>query len=437
MVRHRYIIDITQLVHWSGNLTGIPRVMDELAIRFLHDSDKDVVFVSWVRELGCMCEVDFARTRPHRGDGIDYVSKNKAVTANRPEHTVDSPQTISPTRLAKKVVKKIAVTSRLDRTALYKKALSAKRALELQSYKPYTPAKGDAFFIPWGEWWDQNWLDCIKSYAELDVHIYPVCHDILPMIVPQFSGNSSSLAAFVTQVFPLSTRVLTVSESTKSDLTVWMKQQGLTVPDIKVFRLGEDFTIKKTVVKDAGITKKYSIEKERYIVYVSTIEPRKNHALLYYVYKLAKARGITLPKLLIIGRVGHDVDKLIKHIAQDPEVNNDIAICNEVNDAELNWLYQNCLFAVMPSFYEGWGMSVLESIARGKSVVCSNTSSLLEMPDDCVIRFSPASTDECLAAITEMMQPSTLKKHRASAKKYKPHSWDASYKQVLELLKET
>lgn len=429
----RYVIDITQLVHWSGNLTGIPRVMDELAIRFLEDESRETVFVSWVRELGQMCEVDFAKTRPHRGDGIDYISKYKSSPVNNPQGATTQSPAVSPTRLAKKVVKKIAIKSRFDRTALYKKALSTKRLAELQSYKPYVPVAGDAFFIPWGEWWDQNWLNLVKDYAAHDVKIFPLCHDILPMVVPQFSGNSGSLAEFVSQIFPIATRVLTISKSTKNDLARWMQQHDLKVPEIDIFRLGENFTFPK-VSTDNTIADKYDIKKDGYIVYVSTIEPRKNHNLLYYVYKLAKSRNIELPKLLIIGRVGHDVDKLIKKIKTDPEVNQSITICNNVDDVELNWLYQNCLFAVAPSFYEGWGMPVLESIARGKSVVCSNTSSLLEMPEDCVIFFNPASTDECLTAITEMMKPKVLANYRQSAQRYKLHTWNDSYDQVINIL---
>ena len=410
--------------------------MDELAIRFLQDSNKNTIFVSWVRELGQMCEVDFAKTRSHRGDGIDYVLKYKpSPVSNKAQLAVNQPSTISPARIAKKVVKKIAVKSRFDRTPIYKKVLSVKRLAELQTYKPYIPEKGDKFFIPWGEWWDQNWLDIVKAYAVKGVDIYPLCHDILPMTVPQFSGNSGSLAEFVAQIFPVAKRVLTISKSTKNDLTTWMKEHDLIVPEIKVFRLGENFTFPK-LHNNNTITEKYGIQKEKYIVYVSTIEPRKNHNLLYYVYKLAKSRNVELPKLLIIGRVGHDVDKLIKKIKTDPEVNQSISICNDVNDAELNWLYQNCLFSVAPSFYEGWGMPVLESIARGKSVVCSNTSSLLEMPKDCVIFFNPASTDECLAAIQEMSKPATLKKYRTAAASYHVHSWDDAYLQVMNILKE-
>lgn len=434
----RFVIDITQLVHWPGNLTGIPRVMDELALRFMNDGKVDAIFVSWVKELEQMCEVDFRKSRPNRGKGITFVTKDRNTAASSLEEKdildirilrASSPDVV------KKAVKNLAVKSRFDRTSIYRKVLSTKRSIELQSYKPYIPESGDKLFIPWGEWWDKNWLALMKDFSVLGVEIYPVCHDILPMIVPQYSGNSSSLEEFIIQVFPVSKTVVANSNSTKQDLDGWMKSKGLSVPSIKTFRLGEDFTFSKNA-HTSSVAKKYSVEKSGYIMYVSTIEPRKNHTLLYYVYKLAKSRDISLPKLLVIGRVGHDSNVLIKIIQNDPEVNQNILICNNVDDTELNWLYENCLFSVAPSFYEGWGMPVLESIARGKPVVCADTSSLREMPADCIIFFNPSSTDECLSAITSMLETKVLEKYIENTKKYKPHSWDESYQQVLAIMEE-
>lgn len=434
----RYVIDVTQLVHWPGNLTGIPRVMDELAVRFLNDTNVEAIFVSWVKELGVMCEVDFAKNRPHRGEGIDYILKHQdSNVAQHVDVNETSVQSLTPIRFAKKAAKKTIVKTRLDRTPLYRRVITAKRKLEVQAYKAYTPQSEDSFFIPWGEWWDANWLSLVQEYASEGVAVYPICHDILPMVVPQFSGNSSSLAEFIKHVFPISTTILTVSESTKRDLAAWMKSQGLQAPPIKSFRLGEDFSYPRASIDESRIVKKYDIKKENYIIYVSTVEPRKNHTLLYYTYKLARSRGITLPKLLIVGRIGHDTASLVRSFEQDPEINQSIRVCTGVDDSELNWLYENCLFTVMPSFYEGWGMTVLESIARGKPVACSNTSSLLEMPNDCVLRFNPASTDECLNALATLMKPEVQNKYRGSARAYKPHPWDRSYEQVLTILKES
>ena len=319
-MRYRYIIDITQLVHWSGNLTGIPRVMDELAIRFHQDKSADVLFVSWVKELGQMCEVNFEVTRRHRGDGISFI-RNNAITPTESTTDAHSQSLDAIKRLSKRIVKKIASKSRLDRTTLYRKAKGVHQFIELQSHKVYTPQAGDKFFIPWGEWWDQNWLDLVRDFSSQSVDIYPICHDILPMTVPQFSGNSASLEDFVWQIFPISTAVITPSKSTKEDLSAWMMERGLKIPPIRTFRLGEDFTIKNTQLDDVSLSAKYGIEKDNYIIYVSTIEPRKNHGILYYTYKLARKRNIHLPKLIIVGRVGHDTSEIIKLLKDDPEIN--------------------------------------------------------------------------------------------------------------------
>lgn len=430
----RYIIDVTQLIHWPGNLTGIPRVMDELAFRFLNDTSRETVFVSWVKEVGAMCEIDFHTSRENRGVHITYRTIVSQESPSTPAKTDVKDPARSLTHISKKVVKKLATKSRFDRTSLYQNLIKGKKTIEAASYIKYSPREKDRFFIPWGEWWDQNWLNLLQDFNQKGVQLFPISHDVLPMVVPQFSGNSASLENFVSQIFPISTCVLTVSESSKQDLITWMKQRKLSIPNIQVFRLGEDFTIKKASLNSIELEKRYSIKKEDYLVYVSTIEPRKNHLLLYYTYKLAHARNITLPRLVIVGRVGHDVDTIINMIKNDPEVNSLISIENNVDDNDLNWLYENCKFSITSSFYEGWGMSVLESITRNKPVVCSATSSLLEMPKDCVMHFNPASTDECLAAIQQMAAPSTLKQYIKNTKQYTPHSWDASYKQVVRIL---
>jgi len=427
----RYIYDITQLVHWPGNLTGIPRVMDEIALRFLEHSSENTVFVSWVKEVGEMCEVDFKSTRPHRGDGIDYI-QNSSPSSAIPTST-SSLKKLKPT--AKKVLKYAVLKTNLQDSRIYKRVKGTVHHVQALNYKVYTPKAGDKMFIPWGEWWDANWLNKIVSFSKGEVDIFPVCHDILPMVVPQFSGNSSSLTDFVRTVFPVSKTILVPSKSTKNDLIKWMRQQKSVTPPIEVVAWGEDFDVLDTEkFSDSEIQKKYSIKKDSFIVTVSTIEPRKNHTLLYYTYKLALSRGITPPKLLIIGRVGHDTSQIIKFIKEDPEIREFITICDYVNDAELNWLYSNCLFTISASFYEGLGMSILESIMRGKPGVCSNTSSLGELSDKYVLHFNPASTDECLEAIMKMSDPVIRDKYIQNIKRYSPKSWDDTYKTVVKIM---
>jgi glycosyltransferase involved in cell wall biosynthesis len=417
----RYIIDVTQLVHWSGNLSGIPRVMHELTIRF-GASSHNTVFISWVKEVGQMCVVDIKESL------IDGNRHPAYLTQEGLSPTVALTPKISP----KMIVKKLAAKSRLDHTKLYKKIRKSTATHATEHYQRYTPQHDDKMLIVYGEWWDQDYINLLVSYANNDVELFPVCHDIVPMVVPQFSGNSASLADFITKIYPLSKCVISISKSTKNDLTKWMRFHGLPIPPIKLFREGEFFATIQAPRYD--MEQKYNIKSGAFIIFVGTIEPRKNHTLLYYVYKLAETRGINLPQLLIIGRIGHHSDEIIDYIKNDPEVKGKISIMNDVDDAELEWFYRNSLCMISPSWYEGWGIPIVESIVKGNPTVCSNTSSMTEIAEDCVLHFNPASTDECLDAIIKMLEPDVLAEYRKRCAAYRPHSWDDAFRQVVKIM---
>ncbi len=167
---------------------------------------------------------------------------------------------------------------------------------------------------------------------------------------------------------------------------------------------------------------------------MGTIEARKNHTLLYYTYKLAKDRGITLPKLVVVGRPGWKADNIYDIMTSDPDINEQLIILQDICDNELSWLYENCLFSIYPSFYEGWGLPIAESIARKVPCICSNTSSMPEIAGNLVDYFSPLSADECLAAIVRLLDKEQLRKAKERVALYKPTSWDQSFATVNAII---
>jgi glycosyltransferase involved in cell wall biosynthesis len=110
---------------------------------------------------------------------------------------------------------------------------------------------------------------------------------------------------------------------------------------------------------------------------------------------------------------------------------------HDASDSELVWLYENAKFSVYPSFYEGWGLPVAESLIRGVPCVASNTSSIPEIAGDLVDYFSPYSPEEIMEKINRLSgSPKLLgQKSRKIKTGYKATSWDDSYKQVLAALK--
>jgi glycosyltransferase involved in cell wall biosynthesis len=106
-----------------------------------------------------------------------------------------------------------------------------------------------------------------------------------------------------------------------------------------------------------------------------------------------------------------------------------------VNDDELLALYNACEVFVFPSFYEGFGLPVLEAMACGRAVACSNTSALPEVADAAAILFDPYSKDEITRAILDLVLDGAL---RARMEKLGAHragqfSWQKTAARTLDV----
>lgn len=431
MAKQKLYIDVTQLVHWQGRMTGIPRVMYELSIRFRASESQEVVYVSWVKEVGRFCEINFAETVKKLGNGIVYIKQgavDDATGPRQPRFEIVKP--------LKHIAKKVIISAGLSDVALVKKAQNNIAAAEAQTYKQITFKEGDAIFISWGEWWDGQFLQILEQGAANGLKIVPIIHDVLPFtLAPQFSGHSTeSLMNYCRRIVPISALVLSVSKATQEDLKSWLVKHSIMPPKMAVFRLGEDFQFAKSVKPDEDAFVAAKLDAKPYLLTVGTIEARKNHTLLYYVYKLAKSRGITLPKIVIVGRLGWKTEQIYDFMTQDPEVKDQFVFLHNASDENLSWLYEHATLSVVPSFCEGWGMPIAESVARGTPCICSDKTSMIEVAEGYVRHFDPASTDECLALVQEMITPENQEKWRAKCATYTQTTWDQSYEQVRRLM---
>jgi glycosyltransferase involved in cell wall biosynthesis len=434
--------DVTQLAHWTGRVTGIPRVMDELARRFYDEPGAAVRFVVWVKDAGEFCEIDFARTVLAR-EGIVYLREGEEEVVDGGESASSEAAAPPPfSQLVKRGAVKIAkkglriaakvhggVAARLEARA--KQAYSA-------GYKRAEFHSGDLFFIPWGEWWDPNFTDrLVRAHEEQGVRLVQVIHDIATTVWPQFFEKVEvNPASYNAKVVPAADLVITVSKNTKKELTTWLQSQKLPVPKTEVIRLGDNPYAAEAKKPEDPVFTAAKLKGQDYLLCVGTIEAKKNHALFYYVYKLARERGIDLPKLVIVGRRGYGTDDIYRTMTQDPEISDQFIFLHNTGDEELSWLYDHCLFTVLPSFHEGWGIPIAESVARGVPCLSSGTSSMVEIAEGMVGHFSPASSDECLAAIQQWLKPKELEAARKRTKAYKATSWNDTFNQVNTFLKE-
>lgn len=434
-------VDVTQLVHWQGYVAGIPRVMYELSKRFTDDDATRFIYVSWVKEVKAFCEVDFFSTMQHRDKGIVYRYEEESSIQSEQDDSMSRHmvwRTTIPKPL-KRIAKKVIAKAKLEEARWIKKAQEELAVREAERYKRVVFTRGDAIFISWGEWWDENFLQTLeRGIEETALKVIPIIHDVQPFtLTPQFSGHSTeSLQNFCRRVVSRAVLVLCNSKCTRDDLEGWLEKEELPHPPMRIFRLGEDFEFAQSKKPTNKEFEASGLKGGDYILTVGTFEAKKNHTLLYYVYKLAQYRSVSLPKLVVVGRRGWKTENIHDFMSEDPLVNDKFVFQHNTSDEELSWFYDNALMSVQPSFAEGWGMPIAESIARGVPCASSNTTSMVEIAEGYVEHFCPASSDECLSILLEMLEPDRLESLREKCKRYTQTTWDESFGQVRGYMKE-
>jgi glycosyltransferase involved in cell wall biosynthesis len=223
-----------------------------------------------------------------------------------------------------------------------------------------------------------------------DVKIVTCCYDLIPVIYPQYCVNDVAgiFASYFIEIADSSNLILCISKQSEKDLNEMLDRTGGARVLTQVFSLGDNVP----VVCGESLTEQVEmVLKEKFILYVSTIERRKNHEVLYRAYHLLckQDRKAELPKLVFVGMQGWGVGDLFKDIELDPMMKNMIIQLNHVEDHELRRLYESALFCVFPSLYEGWGLPVGEALAMGKVVLSSNQGSLPEVGGDLVRYVDP------------------------------------------------
>lgn len=170
-------------------------------------------------------------------------------------------------------------------------------------------------------------------------------------------------------------------------------------------RQSSKFKVKETdLLKDA-----YGI-KNNYILFVGTLQPRKNIVSLIQAYKLVaqKLRNKQL-ELVIIGKKGWFYEEIFSSII-DLGLEKMVRILDFVSDNDLPLFYRNARCFVLPSFYEGFGIPVIEAMACGCPTVVSNVSSLPEITGDAAVLVNPNSIESIAEGIEKVIISDKLQK---------------------------
>lgn len=286
--------------------------------------------------------------------------------------------------------------------------------------------------------WDSP---CFESFYFLRKHkqikVVTCCYDLIPVFYPQYCVGevANKFTSYFLDVVDGSDLVLCISKQSESDLLKLLDSTGAAIPKTHVFTLGDNVPQGSGNVLSKRIQE---IADNPFLLYVSTIERRKNHEVLYRAYhKLAKDFPTeSLPKLVFVGMQGWGVADLMNDIELDPLTRDLIVQLNHVSDEELAYLYEHAKFCLYPSLYEGWGLPVSEALSMGKFVLSSDKGSLTEVGKDFVQYVDPWDVPEWAKQIRHYLQdPQSLESQEAKVKdSYSPYSWKNSALSVAEAI---
>jgi glycosyltransferase involved in cell wall biosynthesis len=172
-----------------------------------------------------------------------------------------------------------------------------------------------------------------------------------------------------------------------------------------------------------------------FILTVGDLQPRKNHLGLLRAFEDLVRAYPQLPHHLVV--VGQETwyASIIRAAARKSSVHDRIHFTGFVDDDQLHRLYGACDLMVYPSFYEGFGLPILEAMACGRAVACSNTSAMPEVADSAAILFDPCSQRDLVASMRDLLlNPELrLRMERLGAQRASLFSWERTAAKTLDL----
>jgi glycosyltransferase involved in cell wall biosynthesis len=164
-----------------------------------------------------------------------------------------------------------------------------------------------------------------------------------------------------------------------------------------VIRLGDGFSGAPPVG-----TARADLPQRPFVLFVSTIEYRKNHMMMVEVWRrlLLSHAPATVPLLIFVGREGAMSGDLMRQLRASAYLGGHVRVLKDMSDAGIAELYRRCAFTVFPSLYEGWGLPVTESLAAGRPCLASQATSVPEAGGRLARYFDPLD----LAGATRMVE---------------------------------
>ncbi len=264
-------------------------------------------------------------------------------------------------------------------------------------------------------------------------------HDLAYLLYPGYAqpGIVAYLSAEVPRALRAADQVIAVSKRTAADLTEHLQ---VSPERITVIYPGVDaiFTPEADPAAVQELRRRYELS-DPFILAVSTVEPRKNYQRLIQAFAAATNEPGGPRLLVFVGRLGWHYEGILASMGQPGNLLDRIRWLGYVPDGELAALYHAAAALVMPSFYEGFGIPVIEAMACGTPVICSTGGALPEIAGNAALLVTPDDVDALREGLRSVCADSDLRTRLINEgfSRVRQFSWEAAAQAHFDLYHRT
>jgi glycosyltransferase involved in cell wall biosynthesis len=260
-------------------------------------------------------------------------------------------------------------------------------------------------------------------------------HDCIHLMFPQYLPNRLALQYARTSIALAarrSTRILTVSESSKRDIMRFFDTPADKI-DVIYNAYDERFAVEPREEDVVRVRERYQLHDE-FVLYAGNVKPHKNLERLIDAFQLVRRRGLDHLKLVMIG---DEISKYasLRRAVHRHQLHKYVRFLGYLPEETLAVLYRLAGVFVFPSLYEGFGLPPLEAMASGTPVVMSNVSSLPEVAGDAAMLVDPYEPDAIADGIYRVLTDEQVRRdlRRKGLVRARQFSWETSVRRVREI----
>jgi glycosyltransferase involved in cell wall biosynthesis len=282
-------------------------------------------------------------------------------------------------------------------------------------------------------WWLKNYFLMVRmAKAKYGIRYVPFIHDMIPIMTPEHCVTelTQDFINWTIGAFSHADGYLVNSEATGRDLCKVARLLGHPIAMPPVVKLDAQFAIDRgpELPSTGEDLERFYRGREPFVLFVGTIESRKNHVLAFKVWlELIKKRGErATPTLICVGNNGWLTEAALSTLNASTLLQRKVKMLSRISDRDLARLYRHCLITIYPSSYEGWGLPVTESLCYGKVALTTAISSLPEAGGEFAEYFAHQSAADMIEKLERLIDDHRYRQARETMirERYKPRGWN-------------